>query len=169
MDNDFNQYIHSASDSLIYLREARDLILRDKHRIRYYPLVHAAFCRLLAIEIISSIELMIKRWGPGCITADLMAFIKPSGNIGKVEIFERELGKAGLTVDLNVLIDYTATKLLRNTVVHSDLSEDNAAFLEKNGFPRDITKLDENHWDRMNRAFDSMMLYIFTAANPRPR
>ena len=145
---DFKPYLDSASDASCYLEEARHLILEDKTKLRYYPLVHAAFCRLLAIEIISNIELLINQWAPESKNANLKRFLKKKpDNIEKICIYRDEFEKSGILPDPQVLIDYTATKLIRNAVIHSGMSEKAEKFLLDNGFPTDVSRLAEEHWD----------------------
>ncbi len=157
-DIDYSQFLNTSADSLIYLREARNLFLEDTKKIRYPPIIHAAFCRMLAVEIISSIELLMKKWKNQSST--LRKMLKSDGNIEKKDKIVAAFKKVGVGVDDSVVEIYTATKILRNAIVHSEFGEEGAKYLIQNGFPTNLTKLNETHWDMMYEAFDKMMLYV---------
>ncbi len=148
------------TDDMHYLSDSRELILNDKSRVRSNELIHGAFSRLLLVQLISTIEFLLEEWGSKSENVNF-EFMKSGHNLNKIQPLIDELEKSGREIDHDVVKDFIAGKILRNSIVHSNLGEDNKQFCIDRDLPETVTLLGEPHWSRFYNVYTQMTMYIW--------
>jgi hypothetical protein len=161
------EFIDTYSDDIIYLKEGRRALLTHPLRKEIKFLCDASYCRMLAIMMIGSIEMMFAEWEKQDRNEVLKMWFskndkegKPIKNGDRVIALYNAFKDAGINVDKEVFEDFLAIKYLRNTIIHTDWKDYGKDWLEKRGFPTDTRELSEKDWNRMLNVNDNMMLYI---------
>ena len=168
---DIGEFIDTYSDDLINIHEARAALrthpLRRDYAFTEY--VDASFCRMLAVFVIGSIEVMLKNWRDRDRVNVLDNYFRKDVNNGvRVTSLYEAFRGAGIQVDRQVFDDYLAMKYLRNTIVHGEWKEHEKEWLDRRGFPTDTRKLTKEHLDKIEHVNQNMMFYIFLTGYAEP-
>lgn len=168
---DIGEFIDTYSDDLINIHEARAALrthpLRRDYAFTEY--VDASFCRMLAVFVIGSIEVMLKNWRDRDRVNVLDNYFRKDVNNGvRVTSLYEAFRGAGIQVDRQVFDDYLAMKYLRNTIVHCEWKEHEKEWLDRRGFPTDTRKLTKEHLDKIEHVNQNMMFYIFLTGYAEP-
>src|SRR5208283_5523475 len=116
---DIPEFIDTYSDDLIYLHEGRKALVTHPLMTVWKEGVDASFCRMLAVFMIGSIEVMLERWRDRDRVKVLDAyFAKGVKNGERVRNLYDAFVGVGIHADREVFDDYLAIKYLRNTIVH---------------------------------------------------
>jgi len=162
-------YVHAYSDDIIRLRQAWEILRRDPGL--FQPITEAFLCRMAAVFIVGNLEGMMKHWkeewGGGPI---LDSFLRKKDDKGnrlsnkqRVERLALALLEHGVEIDREILLDFCAVILLRNVIVHSIDTEDASPLIAERGFPSDVMRLREEHWNKMHRVNEAMVGYILAS------
>ena len=165
MDTKISEFVDTYSDDIIYLQEARRVLLTHPLRREIKDLCDTSFCRMFAVIMIGSIEHMLEEWRKRDKLGILeQYFAERANNSERVQSLYEAFKKAGVNVDWEVFADYLAIKCLRNVIVHARWKTYEKEWLEQRGFPTDTRKLTEDHWRKMQWVNQNMMLYIALTA-----
>ena len=158
---EISEFVDTYSDDLIYLQEARKVLLTHPLRREVEHLCNASFCRMFAVMIIGSIEHMLEEWKDRDKVGVLdQYFAVHANNSERVQSLYKAFEQAGVNVDWEVFADYLAIKYLRNVIVHARWKPHEKEWLERRGFPTDTRKLTAEHWRKMQLVNQNMMFYI---------
>lgn len=172
------EFVDTYSDDVLYLLEARSALLTHPLRNESKELLDASICRLFAVFMIGSIEMMLKHWIEKDHHEVLKIYFADRDKAGKqinngqrVAALCDAFTKAAIPVDPNVFDDYLAIKYLRNTIIHINWKEHERQWLVSRGFPADTRKLTKEHLDRMTHVNENIIFYIAltTVAEPGAR
>jgi len=157
------EFIDTYSDDLLYIIEARKVLLTHPFRREIKELCDASFCRLLIVFMVGSIEAMMQHWREkkgGTILDKYFTKDKRIKNSERIRSLTEAFRKAGINVDVEIFKDYLAIKYLRNTIIHARWKPPEAEWVEKRGFPLDTRKLTEEHWYKILEVNENMMMYV---------
>jgi hypothetical protein len=159
-----NQYIEAYSDDICYLRDARELLLNDRTKIRNHDWIEASFCRLLVIHIVGSTEMMIEKWWselpPNPFEEGYRRW-QGSHYTAKLSTLINVFNYYGLSYDVEIVKDFIAIILLRNRIAHSSGKKDSRdQYIIERGFPLDVMALNTEHWNKMCQVYELIMQYI---------
>lgn len=163
-----NEFADTYSDDLIYLKEGREALLTHPLKRELKFLCDASYCRMLAIMMVGSIEMMISNWRERDKLSILEKwFAEKTSNGNRVRSLYDAFCQAGIPVDEEVFSDFLAVKYLRNAIVHSRWLPGEVGWVTERGFPTDTRELSETHWRKMLAVNDNMMWYIaLTSVHP---
>ena len=134
---------------------------KDQSKVRSEELINAFSWRILAIIVIGSTEMMIKHWLDKLTLFPFKDYFKDrTRNDKKLELLLKGFRYFKLPFDQNIVKDYFAVKIVRNAIIHSELKDRDRKILKGRGFPIDITKLNSEHWNKMQEIYFKMMQYI---------
>jgi hypothetical protein len=154
------EFVDTYSDDLLYLIEARKVLLTHPFRVEYKKLCDASFSRLFIVFMVDGIEAMMQDYRKkGCDILDKY-FDENTSNGERIQNLYEAFKNAGISVDKEVFNDYLATKYLRNTIVHARWKPQEKEWVEKREFPADTRELNEEHWYKILEVYENMMLYI---------
>jgi hypothetical protein len=166
---EIHEFLDTYSDDVIYLLEGRSALLTHPLRAELKELLDASTCRLLAVFMIGSIEMMLTQWRDRDHHDILDVYFEGRHQNGeRVAALCAAFQRAGITVDTQVFNDYLAIKYLRNTIVHGAWKEHQKQWVLERGFPTDTRKLTKEHLDRMLHVNQNMMFYIVLTSLPTP-
>lgn len=169
MIRQMSEFIDAYSDDIIYLQEARKVLLTHPLRREIEELCNASFCRMFAVIMVGAIEHMLQEWRDRDRLGILdQYFSQGANNSERVQSLYEAFKNAGVRVDREVFADYLAIKYLRNTIVHARWKPHEKEWLEQRGFPTDTRKLTEEHWRKMQLVNENMMFYIAIDRFDRP-
>jgi hypothetical protein len=161
------EFIDTYSDDIIYLKEGRQALLTHPLRKEIKFLCGASYCRMLAVMMIGSIEMMFAEWSKQDKNGILQMWFEENDKNGnyisngyRVKVLYDAFKDAGINVDKDIFDDFLAIKYLRNIIIHTNWTRSGTNWLKKRGFPTDTRELSEKEWDRMLNVNDNMMLYI---------
>jgi len=139
------EFVDAYSDDVIYLLEGRPALLTHPLRRELPELLNPSTCRLLAVFMIGSIELMLSDWRAKDHNDILKVYFDDKHTNGeRINALCAAFQGAGITVDPEVFNDYLAIKYLRNTIVHHKWKDHEKDWLEQRGFPTDTRQLTED-------------------------
>lgn len=158
---EIGEFVDTFSDDVIYLHEARKVLLTHPLRSEREDLCNASFCRMFAIIMIGSIEHMIQEWKDKDEIGILdQYFAEHARNSDRVRSLYGAFQTADVNVDWEIFADYLAIKYLRNVIVHAQWKTFEKEWLEQRGFPTDARKLTGEHWRKMQLVNQNMIFYI---------
>ena len=159
---DIGEFIDTYSDDVLYLHEVRTALLTHPLIPALKDPTDASACRLLAVFMIGSIEVMLEAWRDRDhigILSNYFSDKRPNGE--KVSALHDAFHHAGIEVSRDVFDDYLAIKYLRNTIIHGRWKEREKEWVEGRGFPSDTRKLTDRHLNKIEDVNQNMMYYIF--------
>lgn len=161
------EFIDTYSDDVIYIVEARKILLTHPFRTEIKELCDASFCRLLIVFVVSSLEAMLQHWIKKFGVQELKTyFAKNVRNSERIQALCNAFQKKGVNVDVEILSDYLAIKYLRNAICHARWRAHEKEWCKKRGFPTDTRKLNEKCWYRILEINENMMMYIALTGMP---
>ncbi len=161
-----DEFIDTYSDDLGLIRDA--ITAFRTHPLRAYnlELLDASLCRILLVFAIGSFEVMLEEWKNYDELDALKNYLQDGANRDRVTGLCTAFQHAGIDVDENVFHDLLAIKYLRNTIVHSNWSENQKKWIEQRGFPSDTRKLNQKHICKILGVVETLFLYIFITRYP---
>jgi hypothetical protein len=162
------EFIDTYSDDVIYLDEARVALLTHPLMPTLKELTDASACRLLAVFMIGSTEVMLETWRDRDAMGILSAYFNdklPNGE--KVSALFEAFCQAGIDVNKDVFDDYLAIKYLRNTIIHGRWKDHERVWVESRGYPSDTRKLTDKHLEKIADVNQNMMYYAFLTGHTK--
>jgi len=155
------EFIDTYSDDVLYLSESRAALLTHPLMPALKDPTDASACRLLAVFMVGSTEVMLETWRERD-GMDILSvyFADKRQNGEKVSALFEAFRQAGIEVNRDVFDDYLAIKYLRNTIIHGRWKEHEKEWVESRGFPGDTRKLTEKHFNKIGDVNQNMMFYI---------
>ncbi len=167
-----DRFIIASDEDLIYVREARQLLLANGEPDTF---VNPTACRILATLAVAGLEMMIRELARSDRDGILAPYFAESRgkrptNKDRVDALYERFGKAGIKVRRDILDDYLVMKYIRNVVEHSDpWKPHEKQWIQERGFPVELTALSEGHWERMQVVEQEMLKYVGAAGIPLMR
>lgn len=156
-----DQYSFQYLNDWHFLQEAHERALSDRGIYDSPDAINAAFCRLLAIHMVGSVEAILQCYPEILGVENNNNYFRPGmKNLSKINILIDGISTLWSPVDHEIITDFIAIKIIRNGIVHSRDLETNHEFLEKRGFPINPNLLNETHWNRMCEVYREMIRYL---------
>jgi hypothetical protein len=162
--DDPGQYVSSYPDDLIFLREAREALIKHGREPRDW--IDASFCRVFIILLVSALEAWLREWGARGQANLAGAYFAERGvsNGQRVNSLRAVIRDAGIEVDSSVLDDFLALKYIRNKLVHSDeFGPQEKDWIASRGFPTWVVGHEGWDWNRLQGLSSQLISWIALA------
>jgi len=167
MTQEFEEFIDSISDDLIYLQAIKKMLYTRAVPFRPQPKLYIPFlCRMLAVVSVSAIEHILRQWKRSSKNKILNVYFTRDGNVPneeRVKDMREALVLVGIKMEDDILNDYLAIKYLRNVTVHTGWSANQRKWVEDRNFPSNVLELDERHFSRMLEVTNKLIMQIEAA------
>jgi hypothetical protein len=161
---DLGEFIDTYYDDLTTIDHARAAVyshpLRDDYALAEWRL-DASFSRILVVFGVAGIEATLESWRARNTSNVLEKYFADNVTNGeRVTSLYQAFLDAGSQVDREILEDYLAIKYLRNILIRAQCKEDEKDWLDARGFPSDIRKLTNEHFDKIKHVNQNMLLCL---------
>lgn len=154
-----NEFIEAYSDDQVYL-EIFDKMIESQPGGMATPdfIKFSACCRLWAVMMIGSMEMMIKEWGKNDpLWHDINRYVGGGDNVPKVKNLKRSLEMRGFKFGVDTFDDFLAIIYIRNAYVHGRWKPAQQKYVVSRGFEGDVMHFTESDFRKMKKVYGEIM------------